>query len=214
MLIDIRTFRGDWGLGQVVSRPLRYCVWVKSRWNGQQRAAVGGSKNPFSFKQWNPKLAHLQGNWLPHVSKGRQWGYRFLGSSGSVMSSRTQILWVSFLFVSLVLVLRLIPLWFPIAAHSCEVERWFLGVSYEPRTTFPEASNRSFLMSHWLKLDHMDQYLARGMDYLQTSEAFLRAGDGVTSLEAHRFCWEVDPRLLSGPGFLWNSCLLLYTDLL
>lgn len=108
-------------------------------------------------------------------------------------------------------------LWFPIAVSSCEVERWFLGVSYEPRTTFQEASNRSFLMSHWLKLDHMaflDQYLARGMGYLQTSEAFLRAGDGAPSLEAHRFCWEVDPRLLSGPGFLWHSCLLLHTALL
>lgn len=185
--------------------------------DGQQRVGVGGSQNPFSFKQRNPKLAHLQGNWLPHVSKGRQWGYGFLGSSGSVMSSRTQVLWVSVLLVSLVLVLRLIPLSFPIAASSCEVERWFLAVSYEPRTTFSEASNRSFFMSHWLKLDHMaflDQYLARGMDYLQTSEAFLRAEDGVTSLEAHRFCWEVDSRLLSGPGFLWHSCLLLLTDLL
>lgn len=65
---DIRTFRGIWGLGQVMSWPLRYCVWVKSRWNGQQRVGVGGCKNPFSFKQWNPKLAHLQGNWLPYVS--------------------------------------------------------------------------------------------------------------------------------------------------
>lgn len=47
-------------------------------------------------------------------------GYGFLGPSGSGMSPKTQVLWVSALVVSLVL--RLIPLWFPIAESFHEVE--------------------------------------------------------------------------------------------
>lgn len=55
----------------------------------------------------------------------------------------------------------------------------FFGIPYGPRTTFPEASNRPFLMSHRPRLDQMaflNQYLARGMDYPQPSVAFSKLG--------------------------------------
>lgn len=126
------------------------------------------------------------------------------GFLGSVLSSRTQVLQVSALLVSLVL--RLIPLWCPIAESSCKVERLFFGIPYEPRTTCPEAANRP-LVSHWPKWDHMaflNQHLARRMDYPQPSAAFPRAGSGVTSLEPHRSCWEGGFRLC--PGLFEERC--------
>lgn len=71
---------------------------------------------------------------------------RGLWVSGIQQLSDVIIVWVSALLVSLVL--RLIPLWFPIAESSCEVERQFLAVLYEPRTAFPEADSKPHLMSH------------------------------------------------------------------
>lgn len=33
---------------------------------------AGAVLSPFSCKEWDPEMAHLQGNWLTYVSKPRQ----------------------------------------------------------------------------------------------------------------------------------------------
>lgn len=71
----------------------------------------------------------------------------------ATLSSRIQVLKVSALLVSVVL--RPIPLWFPMAESFCNVAREFCGVPYEPRTAFPEAGKRPLLISHSPKLDYM-----------------------------------------------------------